>query len=108
MKPVFFIDYDNTIFSHQTWSIPESSLEALIRLHEDGYSGMLCITNAEAERRALMSSLSRTRAQINQAYGCFNQTSDGDLIESYVFEINALQARYNYLLRRLKQLGAQP
>ena len=36
----------------------------------------------EAERRALMSSLSRTRAQINQAYGCFNQTSDGDLIES--------------------------
>ena len=63
---------------------------------------------AEAERRALMSSLSRTRAQINQAYGCFNQTSDGDLIESYVFEINALQARYNYLLRRLKQLGAQP
>ena len=37
MKPVFFIDYDNTIFSHQTWSIPESSLEALIRLHEDGY-----------------------------------------------------------------------
>ena len=46
--------------------------------------------------------------QINQAYGCFNQTSDGDLIESYVFEINALQARYNYLLRRLKQLGAQP
>ena len=61
----------------------------------------------EAERRALMSSLSRTRAQINQAYGCFNQTSDGDLIESYVFEINALQARYNYLLRRLKQLGAQ-
>ena len=61
----------------------------------------------EAERRALMSSLSRTRAQINQAYGSFNQTSDGDLIESYVFEINALQARYNYLLRRLKQLGAQ-
>ena len=37
MKPVFFIDYDNTIFSHQTWSIPESSLEALIRLREDGY-----------------------------------------------------------------------
>ena len=57
---------------------------------------------AEAERRALLSSLSRTRAQINQAYG------DGDLIESSVFEINALQARYNYLLRRLKQLGAQP
>ena len=29
---------------------------------------------------------------------------DSDLIESYVFEINALQARYNYLLRRVKEL----
>ena len=37
MKPVFFIDFDNTIFSHQTWTIPESSLEALIKLREDGY-----------------------------------------------------------------------
>ena len=62
----------------------------------------------DAERRELMSSLAHTRTLINQAYGSFNQTSDGDLIESYVFEINALQARYNYLLRRLKQLEVQP
>ena len=56
------------------------------------------------ERRELMNSLSRTRTLINQAYGGFNTASDGDLIESYVFEINALQARYNYLLRRVKDL----
>ena len=62
----------------------------------------------EAERRELMSSLAQTRALISQAYGGFNSVSDSDLIESYVFEINSLQARYNYLLRRLKQLGAQP
>ena len=59
--------------------------------------------NQEA-RRELMSSLAHTRALINQAYGGFNTTSDSDLIESYVFEINALQARYNYLLRRVKEL----
>lgn len=58
----------------------------------------------EEERRELMNSLSHTRALINQAYGGFNTASDGDLIESFVFEINALQARYNYLLRRLKEL----
>ena len=58
----------------------------------------------EAERRELQSSLSRTRTLINQAYGSFNHTSDHDLIDSYVFEINALQARYNYLLRRIKDL----
>ena len=58
----------------------------------------------EAARRELMQSLSHTRTLINQAYGGFNNTSDSDLIESYVFEINALQARYSYLLRRVKEL----
>ena len=55
-------------------------------------------------RRELLDSLSHTRALISQAYGGFNTASDSDLIESYVFEINALQARYNYLLRRVKEL----
>ena len=27
MKPFFFIDYDNTIFSHRTWAVPDSALE---------------------------------------------------------------------------------
>lgn len=58
----------------------------------------------EEERRELMQSLSHTRTLINQAYGGFNSTSDSDLIESYVFEINSLHARYNYLLRRVKEL----
>ena len=58
----------------------------------------------EAERRELMASLAHTRTLINQAYGSFNNACDSDLIESYVFEINALQARYNYLLRRVKEL----
>lgn len=58
----------------------------------------------ETERRELMSSLAHTRTLINQAYGSFNAVSDSDLIESYVFEINALHARYNYLLRRVKEL----
>ncbi len=62
----------------------------------------------DAERKELMASLAHTRTLINQAYGGFNTAKDGDLIESYVFEINALQARYNYLLRRVKELEAAP
>ena len=62
----------------------------------------------EIERRELMASLSHTRTLINQAYGSFNSVSDSDLIDSYVYEINALQARYNYLLRRVKELEAVP
>ena len=52
------------------------------------------------ERQELLTSLAHTRALIQQAYRGFNSAEDGDLIESYVFEINALQSRYNYLLRR--------
>ena len=63
-----------------------------------------CDSAQELERQELVASLAHTRTLINQAYGGFNTASDGDLIESYVFEINALQARYNYLLRRVKQL----
>lgn len=61
-------------------------------------------TRRQLERQELMDSLSQTRTLINQAYGGFNSTCDSDLIESYVYEINALQARYNYLLRRFKAM----
>ena len=61
----------------------------------------------EGEIRALKEGLDRTRVLINQAYAGFNGTDDPDLIESYVFEINSLQARYAYLLRRVKSLEGQ-
>lgn len=58
----------------------------------------------QQERQELLDGLDRTKVLINQAYSCFNRESDPDLIESYVFEINALQSRYSYLLRRVREL----
>lgn len=66
------------------------------------------ISPQQEERNALMEGLVRTRTLIAQAYSGFNTTHDPDLIESYVFEINALQARYSYLLRRVKELDGAP
>ena len=63
--------------------------------------------HALVNARALREGLIRTRTLINQAYVGFNGTGDPDLIESYVFEINSLQARYSYLLRRVKELEGQ-
>ena len=57
----------------------------------------------DTELNDLLRSLSRTQREIEQAYNRFNFTSDSDLVESYVYEINALQCRYNYLLRRVKE-----
>lgn len=61
----------------------------------------------EGTRRVLMEGLSQTRALIAQAYQGFNDARDPDLIESYVFEINALQSRYTYLLRQVKELEGE-
>ena len=58
----------------------------------------------EAEHQELLESLRATREQMHQAYSGFNNTSDSDLIDAYVFEMKALQARYSYLLRRVKEL----
>lgn len=58
----------------------------------------------EADRRELAEGLTQTSRLIAQAYQGFNTVWDPDLIESYVYEINALQSRYAYLLRRMKEL----
>ena len=59
----------------------------------------------EHERLELLDGLERTRVQIQQAYLQFDTVGDPDLIESSVFEIKSLQARYSYLLRQVKALG---
>lgn len=61
----------------------------------------------EGTRRILLDGLSQTRTLIAQAYQGFNDACDPDLIESYVFEINALQSRYTYLLRQVKELDGE-
>ncbi len=62
----------------------------------------------EEERKTLRASLASTQAQLHQAYCGFNLASDQDLVESYVFEIKALQSRYDYLLRQIKELERVP
>ncbi len=61
----------------------------------------------EEERRELVDFMARTRIEINQAYAGVNMQTDPDLVDSHVYEINPLQSRYSYLVRRLKELDAQ-
>ena len=54
------------------------------------------------EQRTLLKNLDETKRELDLAYAGFNQCSDPDLIEFYLFEIDALRARHTYLLRRIK------
>lgn len=57
--------------------------------------------------RALLQDLQTLRQQIEQVDANFNMTTDEDLVESYIYESNALAARYRYLLREVKEQKAR-
>ena len=61
----------------------------------------------EEERRQLMEGMRETRNQLNHAYAQFNVYSDPDLVDACVYEINALQSRYSYYVRQVKEFEAR-
>ena len=64
------------------------------------------LARQEEERRQLMEGMRETRNLLNCAYAQFNSYSDPDLVDSCVYQINALQSRYSYFLRQMKLLDA--
>ena len=45
----------------------------------------------------LQESIEKTRRDLNLAYAGFDDATETDLIDSYIYEIYALQKRYKYL-----------
>ncbi|MCM1026946.1 MAG: YaaL family protein [Roseburia sp.] len=48
---------------------------------------------------SLRDSIEKTRQALEIAYAGFDNVVDTDLIDSYIYEINALQKRYKHLLQ---------
>lgn len=46
----------------------------------------------------LQASIEKTRRDLDIAYAGFDDATEADLIDSYIYEINALQKRYKYLI----------
>lgn len=46
----------------------------------------------------LQDSIEKTRRALDIAYAGFDNAVDADLIDSYIYEINALQKRYKHLV----------
>lgn len=60
--------------------------------------------NAQAQ---LQQELYAANRALREAYEKFNYVSEPELVEACVYEISALKARYNYLLRCIKERSAQ-
>ena len=56
------------------------------------------------ERQALRQEIEKTRNTIDSARNHFEQVVDPTLIDCYIYELNAAQLRYQFLLRRFKNL----
>lgn len=52
----------------------------------------------------LRAEIDRTRCTIDAARNHFEQVVDPTLIDCYIYELNAAQLRYQFLLRRFKLL----
>ena len=52
--------------------------------------------------------MEKTRQALDTAYAGFNNATDFDMIDSYIFEINALQQRYRHLSQLAEREGLSP
>ncbi len=51
----------------------------------------------------LLADLAQTKSDLDFAYANFQNACEPDLIDSYIYEVNAVQLRYKFLLNCLKQ-----
>lgn len=50
----------------------------------------------------LVENLTQTKIQLDIAYQNFENAVEPELIDCYIYEVNAIQMRYKFLLSRLK------
>ena len=52
----------------------------------------------------LLEDMAAAKYALDNAYSNFENVVDPDLIDSWIFEMNAMQKRYKFLLQRVKQM----
>ena len=55
-------------------------------------------------QESLMLDLQKTRCELEDAYAGFDYVTDQDLIDCYIYELNAAMKRYKYLLEKYEAL----
>lgn len=52
----------------------------------------------------LVADMEAAKYALDNAYSNFENVVDPDLIDSWIYEMNAMQKRYKFLLNRVKQM----
>lgn len=56
---------------------------------------------------ALIIEINKTKLALYSAYSNFENAIDPDLIDCYIYEVNAVQKRYKFLLKQAKEMDAK-
>ncbi len=56
------------------------------------------------EYDALLNDIKKTKLALESAYSNFENVIDPDLIDCYIYEVNAIQKRYKFLLKQAKEM----
>ena len=51
----------------------------------------------------LINEIKKTKIALESAYSNFENVIDPDLIDCYIYEVNAVQKRYKFLLKQMKE-----
>ena len=56
------------------------------------------------EKEQLLKEIDSTVVALESVYSKFENVTEPDLIDCTIFELNAIQKRYHYLLKQIKEL----
>ena len=66
------------------------------------------LSEKEIERNALLSDLEKTKCALEIAYSGFDNVTEPDLIDCYIYEVNSVLKRYKVLLEQAASLSLLP
>lgn len=62
----------------------------------------------DTEENSILNDIAKTRYALENAYAGFDNATDPDLIDCYIYEVNAIQKRYKYLLQQAANMNLLP
>ncbi len=65
-------------------------------------------TLSSVESTSILDDIERTRLDLELAYSGFDNVTDPDLIDCYIYEVNAVLKRYKYLLEQAAKMNMLP
>ena len=66
------------------------------------------LSEEEIKRNALLSDLEETKKALEIAYAGFDNVTEPDLIDCYIYEVNSVLKRYKFVMEQAARLAPLP